>query len=270
MGGFMAKVKAPARRSMVRAEVARTARTGESFVTLTLAGPGLADFEAQGFDQCCRLFFRREGQSELAMPTASHNGWLAQYLLMRPSVRPWVRNYTVRAFRPEALELDIEFALHGDAGPASAFAARARPGEPVGLFDEGIGYLPAPDARSQFLVADESAVPAVLAVLESAPEDLVARVLLEVPHPGDIRDITAPPGVEVRWLHRDGRGGVPGRLALHTAMSTPLPEGPFYTWVAGESGLATGLRRYLVKEREVPKSHVSFLGYWKHGRGGVG
>ncbi|MFI6703444.1 hypothetical protein ACIBJC_31610 [Streptomyces sp. NPDC050509] len=43
MGGFMAKVKAPARRRMVRAEVARTVRTSESFVTLTLAGPELAE-----------------------------------------------------------------------------------------------------------------------------------------------------------------------------------------------------------------------------------
>ncbi|MET9456066.1 siderophore-interacting protein [Streptomyces canus] len=91
--------------------------------------------------------------------------------------RPWVRLYTVRAFRPEVCEMDLQFVVYGDdadAGPASAFASQARPGEPVGLFPEGIGYLPTPTAQSQLLVGDESAVPALLSILEQSPADLTA------------------------------------------------------------------------------------------------
>jgi NADPH-dependent ferric siderophore reductase len=36
--------------------------------------------------------------------------------------------------------------------------------------------------------------------------------------------------------------------------------------VAGESALATGLRRHLVQDRQVPKSDITFFGYWRHGK----
>ncbi|WP_328875436.1 siderophore-interacting protein [Streptomyces sp. NBC_00287] len=271
----MPRHKSPPRRRMLRATVAHTARTSPSFVTLTLQGPDLADFEPMGVDQSCRLFFRRDGQQELAMPTASHNGWLAQFMLMRPAVRPWVRLYTVRAFRPEACELDIEFVLHGDhadVGPASAFASHARPGDPVGLFPEGIGYLPTPTAQSQLLVGDESALPALLSILEQSPPELTGDAYLEVPIGRDIRPVAAPAGVTVHWLPREDHAAVPGQLALKTVTSSwkLLPGQRIYCWVAGESGLPTGLRRHLVKDQGVPKSDVSFLGYWRHGKSSHG
>ncbi|ONI84108.1 NADPH-dependent ferric siderophore reductase [Actinosynnema sp. ALI-1.44] len=266
----MSRVKPPERRKMIRATVARTTRISRNFVTVTLTGDELAEFEHQGFDQCVRLFFRRDGQDLLTMPTFSNNAWLAQFLLTRVAHRPWVRNYTVRAFRTDPLEMDIEFALHGDAGPASVFATSALPGDPVGIFDEGIGYLPTADASRQLIVADESAVPAALAILERAPETLSADVYLEVPHTDDIRELETKATVTVHWLARNDSGEVPGKLALRTLKDTTLPEIPQYTWVAGESALATGVRRHLVQERSVPKSAVTFIGYWRHGKASPG
>ena len=45
-----------------------------------------------------------------------------------------------------------------------------------------------------------------------------------------------------------------------------LPSEPVYAFIAGESELCKGLRRYLVNDRNVPKSHVNFTGYWRQGR----
>lgn len=39
-----------------------------------------------------------------------------------------------------------------------------------------------------------------------------------------------------------------------------------YAWLAGESGVITGLRRHLVKEIGLSKKQVSFMGYWRKGR----
>nr|WP_083467371.1 siderophore-interacting protein [Kibdelosporangium sp. MJ126-NF4]CTQ90051.1 probable siderophore interacting protein [Kibdelosporangium sp. MJ126-NF4] len=255
---------------MISATVARTSRISRNFVTVTVTGDELAEFEYQGADQCTRLFFRRDGQDQLTMPTFSNNAWLAQFLLTRVANRPWVRNYTVRAFRTDPWEMDIEFALHGDTGPASVFATNAQPGDPVGLFDEGIGYLPGKDAARQLIVADESAVPAALTILEQAPDTLHADVYLEVPDPDDIRELDTAANVTVHWLARNGSGNVPGMLALETIKSTTLPDKPQYTWVAGESALATGIRRHLVQQHAVPKSSVTFIGYWRHGKASPG
>ncbi len=267
---MLPKIQSPESRRMITLEVRRTSRTSPNFLTVTLGGPELEHLLPTGFDQIVRLFFPRAGQSRLTMPTLSNEAWMAQVLLLPKSRRPWVRNYTVRRFRPQRTELDIEFALHGDA-PACAWALGARPGDPAGIFDMGLTYLPPPEAEAQLLVADESALPAVLAVLEQAPASLVAEVYLEVPETADIRkDVAAPEGVRVHWLPRDGSADLPGRLALDAVRGAVLPEGRLYAWVAGESGLATGVRRHLVRDRGVPKSDVAFHGYWRHGRSSPG
>ncbi|MFC4498823.1 MULTISPECIES: siderophore-interacting protein [Streptomyces] len=273
---MLPKVRSPETRRMITLEVSRTTRVTPGFATVTLSGRELEHLTPMGFDQAVRLFFPREGQDALRMPSFSNEAWMAELLLTPKARRPWVRNFTIRRARPEVGEVDIEFALHGD-GPASAWARRVRPGDPAGIFDMGVSYLPPAHAEWQLLVGDDSAVPAILAILEDAPASLVAEVYLEVPGPEDFRtDLTAPEGVRVHWLARTGEANRsaaaprPGRLALEAVRASPLRPGRFYTWVAGESGLATGLRRHLVHDRAVPKADIAFIGYWRHGRSSPG
>ncbi|MGW5877567.1 siderophore-interacting protein [Nocardiopsis terrae] len=254
---------------MIRARVVRAERTTDHFVTVTFGGPDLARFEFLGLDQCVRVFLRRPGQERLTLPDSDADGWYPEYREMPDEVRPYVRNYTMRRFDPEALELDVEFVAHADGGPASTWAASATVGDEVGLFPEGIYYLPPSEADWHLLVGDESAVPALLSIVEQAPRDLRAQVYLEVPSPRDVRPVKAPPGVEVHWLPREDAHAVPGRLALETVRSGPLPKGRPYCWVAGENGLPTGLRRALVREHEVAKDDITFVGYWRAGVAGV-
>ncbi|MCY9783333.1 siderophore-interacting protein [Nocardiopsis sp. EMB25] len=260
------RVEQPSHRAMLRTRVVRTERTSEHFVTVTLGGEDLADFPYLGRDQFVRVFLPREGQDRLHMPTSADRKWVVQLYAMPKSRRPHVRNYTVRGFDPERRELDMEFVDHGDAGPASAWAGAARPGDEMGILAEGAYYQPSEDADWQLLVGDESAVPALVSILEQAPDDLRAQVYMEVPSEDDVRDLTAPPGVSVHWLPRTDPHAVPGALALETVMAADLPGGRPYCFVAGENKLATGLRRHLVRERDVPKPDISFIGYWRHGR----
>lgn len=265
----MFKVRRPASRRMIRLEVLANARLSPSFVRLTLGGADLAHLEDSGFDQCVRLFFPRPGQDGLWMPTLGNDAWMAQTLMQPKARRPRVRNYTVRAFRPAEQEIDIEFALH-DGGPAAEWAAACRPGDPAGIFDEGISYLPPAGAGPQLLVGEESALPAVLAILERSPATLTGEVFLEVPLGEDVRaEVRRPPGVRVTWLPRGKAGGAPGSLALDAVRQAALPS-PSYTWAAGEAKLPTGVRRHLVNERGVPKSDIAFIGYWRVGRSAPG
>ncbi|GAB4098393.1 siderophore-interacting protein [Sinomonas halotolerans] len=40
---------------------------------------------------------------------------------------------------------------------------------------------------------------------------------------------------------------------------------PFYAWIAGESSMVKGLRRYLVRDCGINRDQVAFMGYWKQG-----
>jgi NADPH-dependent ferric siderophore reductase len=288
------------------ASVAVVRRLGPSFVRLTLTGPELAGFGAAGCDQRFKLVLSRD-DAGLGRLRERGQDWYAEYCAMAEEQRPVIRTYTVRAVRPERAELDVDVVLHGvddgHAGPAASWAAAAVPGDRIVLLGPdrpgsgrpwGVEWAPPPAARTLLLAGDETAVPAVCAILESlggAPRTVTA--LLEVPTADDAMNVALPSGATLRWLPRDGaaRGSrlVP---AVHAALcelriaSSPaappeevgeellweVPDADAasgcYAWLAGEAGMVTTLRRRLVGDLGVPRGAVAFMGYWRQGIAG--
>lgn len=276
----------PVEPHVITAEVLRSERVTPNMQRVTLGGEGLTRFTPQGYDQWFRLFLPRPGQEALQLPTrTSAFGWYAQYLRTPKPLRPWIRNYTVRAWRPAGdaanasawPELEIDFAVHLDegaeAGPAISFALGARPGDAVGLLDQGLGYEPGRPEDWQLLVADETGLPAIAGIVAAFGPDARAEVFIEIPEPADAQPLEAPAGVRLHWLARSqaqavgllGADAIPGALALEAVRAAELPTGSGYAYLVGESALATGLRRHLVNERGLPKQAISFVGYWRHG-----
>jgi NADPH-dependent ferric siderophore reductase len=285
------------------AAVAAVRRLGPSSVRLTLTGPELAGFGAAGCDQRFKLVLSRD---DAGLDRLRERGpdWYPEYCAMPEEQRPVIRTYTVRAVRPERAELDVDVVLHGvedgHAGPAASWAAAAVPGDRITLLGPdrpgsgrpwGVEWAPPPAARTLLLAGDETAVPAVCAILESLDDaSRSVTALLEVPEAGDAVDVALPAEATLRWLPRDGaaRGSllVP---AVHEALcglglaSTPaappeevgdelLWEVPdpdaasgCYAWLAGEAGVVRTLRRHLVGDLGVPRGSVAFMGYWRQG-----
>jgi NADPH-dependent ferric siderophore reductase len=247
---------------VVEVEVTRAARISPHFVRLTVAGDDLAGWRHLGFDQWFRLavpvadgtrFDNLSGTYDMA-------GYL-RYLTLPRSTRPVIRNYTVREFRPEQLELDIDFVVHGDSGVAGPWADSLPIGASVGLIDQGCGYRPV-DADRTLLVGDESALPAIVGILRDLPRDARGDALIELADIDDRQHVEAPDGVEVHWIVRRP-GEAPGAAGLDHLRQLPDFDGSVYAFAAGESKLATGARRHLVGERGVPKGDVTFCGYWR-------
>ncbi|MFW5416169.1 siderophore-interacting protein [Nocardiopsis sp. CNT-189] len=247
----------------VEAEVAANRRIAEHMTRVTVAGEALADperFPFDGPDQLVRLLFpTREGV--LSLPRTAD--WWKEIQAMDERARPSVRNYTVRGLDRGRRELDIDFVLHGDTGPASAWAGRARPGDRIGLISDGARYAPPADADRLLLVGDETAHPALASIIEGLPDGARALALLESA-PGNAPELPDRPGVE--RIHLDPAPGAPsGTAVLDLLARTPLAGHRPYAWVAGESALATSVRRHLVADRGVPKDRIYFCGYWRRG-----
>ena len=265
----------PADAHVLTLDVVGTKRVSPNVVRVTLGGEGMDHFTPMGYDQWFRLFLSRPDQDVLRLPTRSSGLWYVQYLATPRAKRPYVRNYTVRAVRADLRELDVDFVVHGDEGPASRFALTAEPGDRVGLLDQGVGYNPRVEHDWTLVVADETGLPAVAGICESLPDDARGLAVVEIPDAGDVQDFRVPDGVELRWVVRGDDAAVgtadaahhalPGRLALDAVLGADLPAGPVYAYAVGESSLATGVRRHLVNDRGVPKTHVDFVGYWRHG-----
>ncbi|WP_329204131.1 siderophore-interacting protein [Streptomyces sp. NBC_00683] len=268
------RIQRPHRRRMLSLTVLAGEQISPHFMSITLGGDDVQHLEQSGYDQSGRLFFADTDADDVFLPTSER--WILQLTLQGSKPRPRVRTYSIRRFRPEWSAFDIEISLHESGSspvpdaPGARWAHAVEPGAEVAFLDEGHSYAPTPDASWQLLVGDETALPAILAILERSADTLPAEVFLEVPAPEDIRDdITAPPGTNIHWLPRAEPCAKPGALALQAVRQAQLPDGRFYAWTAGESTLAAGVRRHLVGERKVPKADICFRGYFNYGRAGL-
>jgi NADPH-dependent ferric siderophore reductase len=178
--------------------------------------------------------------------------------------RPTVRTYTVRNFRKDALELDIDFVAHGDEGPASAFAMRAKAGDFIGFRGPSDVKIKDFYADWYLVAADMSALPVASAALEAMPRDAKGLAIFEVQTEDDKQDIDMPDGVEVQWIIQSDPH-VASAAQEASIRAAQMPAGVIQTCIAGESGVIKALRGYLSNETDILKEDIYISGYWKIG-----
>ncbi|CDG83716.1 siderophore-interacting protein [Janthinobacterium agaricidamnosum] len=250
---------APARTPPRMLRVRRTLQLTPHMRRITLAGPALAGFPPHSDGAHIKLLLPRPGQAEPVLPTLGPDGpvWPPD------DVRPIARTYTVGRHDAAAGELDIDFVLHGDNGPASSWALHAVPGTAVGVAGPGGPPRFLPQAGYYLLLGDPSAFAALAAVLRALPADARGDALIEVPDPGEIQPLRHPPGIAVRWLSRQGAPAGTSTLLLEQVRALDWPAGPVSVTLAGESTQTVLLREYLLKERGVPRRAMYAVPYWK-------
>lgn len=250
---------------LVQVEVLRTERISPHMTRVTFGGADLARFAYRGFDQWFRLAIGVHPDDRFDnLPSTFGFGGYLKYLRLAKGTRPVIRNYTVRQLRTDPMELDVDFLRHGTDGIAGPWAAAVEPGTSAALIDQGCGWKPLPVAQT-VLVADESGMPAVAGILRDMPREAVGHALIELYDAEDRQQLTPPDGMQVHWLERDAQDR-PGAAALPALTALHLATDDLQAFAVGESALATGARRHLVRDRGVPKSRVTFSGYWRLGR----
>jgi NADPH-dependent ferric siderophore reductase len=285
--------------------VTRLQALSPSFLRVTFTGPDLDECAPNGWDQRIKVLLPLPGRGLADCPTGAD--WYGEWRALPEERRNPIRTYTVRAWRPEQREMDVDFVLHGATGPASAWAEQAAVGDEVALVAPnarfpgptgGYEWRPPTGAPRLLIAGDETAVPAIAAIVESLPAGTAARILLEVPTAYDVLSLALPAGAEITWLPR---GTAPHGTQLVAAVAAaaqefasgtrsaadlddvdvdaeilwevPPDDAPgqgAYAWLAGEAGMVKALRRHLVQEVGLNRRSVAFMGYWREGRSGDG
>ncbi|MDR3360271.1 MAG: siderophore-interacting protein [Bifidobacteriaceae bacterium] len=261
---------------LFRAEVASTTRLSPSFQRVTVIGPELDQFEWRGFDHWFRLFLPptptapATSSAPLILPTVKGRAWWRSYRSIPAEQRPHWSNYTVADFRQLAgkAELDIDVVLHWNqagelGGKVAAWAVTAETGSPLALLDQGVMFDPPADTAAIRLACDATGQPAIRGILRSLDPAATGDAVVEVPTPDDIVQLEAPPGVTVEHITPPKHDAVPGAAALTWLERAKAPGPADYAFIVGESGLATAGRR-LLRRQGLPKSRISFKGFWKH------
>lgn len=298
-------------------QVSAVQQLSEHFRRITLTGSDLDLFgsnaDGETLDLRVKIMIPSPGH---ALPEFSNirgslqDDWYQNWRGLDESVRGVMRTYTVRSLRraiPASeqtpavpAEMDIDFVLHleGGSGPAAEWAASAEVGDalllvgPCARWGDCLGIEFAPgEAERVLLVGDETAVPAIAAILETLPPHISGHAVLEVPTAADFLDISTPANVEVLWLARGGMahgealseavrsiivpaacdvGEEPEEVDIDATILWETPAGTashgLYAWIAGEAATIRDLRRYLVRDVGMDRNAVAFMGYWRKGQ----
>lgn len=169
---------------------------------------------------------------------------------------PARRDYTPRRHDAAAGELTLDFALH-ECGPASDWAARARPGDALTVAGPRGSFIIPLDYDWHLLVGDASALPAIERRLEELPAGARAIVLLQL-DAADRRPLASAAAVELQYVDDDA-------ALITAARALALPTGEGYAWCAGEAATMATLRRVLVDEKGHDRHAIRAAAYWKRG-----
>lgn len=192
-------------------EVSATRPVGHSLVRVTVAGDAFQHFADGGYDQRVKLILPAP-DGVFRFPEGPT--WYEQWGNQPEELQNPLRTYTVRAVRADQGEVDIDMVLHGDGGPASAWAQQVKIGDPVMIFGPnarsgaefgGVEFVTPDPGTAVLLAGDETAQPAIATILEQLPAATRGKAILEMPHPDDIIDLIKPEGVQIEWLIRGDR-----------------------------------------------------------------
>ena len=155
-------------------ELKQRIQLSPSLCRLVFSGPQLSDMHTLAADQRIKLLLPNAESPAVQLP--QEGNWHANWKAIDPQHRPAMRTYTIRALRRDQQELDVDFVLHGDNGPASAWASNAQPGDVLQIVGPDIhfqgqtgGYewQPPEGIKRVLLIGDETALPAIAGILES-------------------------------------------------------------------------------------------------------
>ncbi|KAA9158076.1 siderophore-interacting protein [Amycolatopsis acidicola] len=228
---------------------------------ITFGGPELAGFGEDRSGPNVKIYVPLPGQKRPVMPVVGADGiarWPAD------DQRPTMRTYTVRDYDPVTRRLQLDFVLHQAGGAASNWAERAVPGDFLGLTGPG-GRTVLP-ADWYLIAGDDAAVPAIVNLAPKMSRDATGVIFVEVADEKEKQEVEAPPGVEVRWLYRDGAPAGGTTILQDAVRSVPIPaSGEGFAWVSAESATVRALRKYLRKEAGLSPERTLTIGYWKLG-----
>ncbi len=242
-------------------EVRDVARVTPNLVRVTLGGDSLEGFVSAGFDDHMKVIFPDAVTGEIRLPN------LAIARADDTSPKPTMRDYTPHHFDAKTNTLQVDFVLH-EAGPATAWARQAKPGQRLGIGGPRGSFVMTTDFDWHLLIGDATALPAISRRLAELQAGTKAAVLVEVEMLEDEVELTSAAQLSVTWVHHNpSNEQVVTTLAdaLKALAKEGLPQGDFYAWIACESLTAKALRAQLIAEHGANPKWTKAAGYWKQG-----
>jgi NADPH-dependent ferric siderophore reductase len=178
-----------------------------------------------------------------------------------------MRDYTPRAFDAARNALTIDFALH-DAGPATAWALQAKPGDTLEIGGPRGSIVIADDFDYYLLIGDETALPAIGRRVEELRPGVDVTTIVVVDSERDIQRFDTKANWRPIWVTRAGQAAEDGALLGQALAAWTAPRGDGYVWIGAEARAAKALKTEMLEKRGHPAAWLKASGYWVKGKAG--
>lgn len=237
--------------------VQAVSRPVPTIARVTLAGPDLYDFESTGPGDHAKIFFPHPFTGELVAPVAAGPG---EDGIVRPDGQTFGRDFTPLNVRDEAggRVFDLDFFLHDDPGPASAWAERAAVGDRIVVVGpRGTQSVPT-GIVSLLCLVDPTALPATVRWINALPEDTEVEVIADVDYDAlDWVEEYLREGTGREILVREPLGGLDQAL-----LDSEITDETF-VFAAGDANRLIPLRRVIRDDLGLPRAQYQISGYWR-------
>jgi NADPH-dependent ferric siderophore reductase len=190
--------------------------------------------------------------------------WVKLFVPNPASETPSGRAYTIRSFSQRNAEMEIDFVLHGD-GPCSSWAQQVKIGDVIQIGGPRSGFKLNPGLRHLLIGGDETALPAIGAILEALPAGVTVAAFIEIPDERDIQPLRSDADVSITWLSRNGEAGGTVTVLQDAMIAADFPEDASEVWIAAESAAVRAVRRHFQVTRGLDRQRITSAGYWKKG-----
>lgn len=200
------------------------------------------------------------GENIQTIPDDQESGYVK--LIFPTNGKPLFRTYTIRHQRHN--EIDIDFMLHEDGGPASSWAKSAEPGDSISIGGPGPKKMIANSGDWFLLAGDMTALPAISVNLAQLSADAKGYAVIEVVSESDIQPLTHPEGIKIVWAINPYPGQQSDFL-LQQVQALDWLHGFPAVWAACEFNSMKMLRDFFKKDKGVSKENLYISSYWKLG-----
>ncbi|HYJ48584.1 MAG TPA: siderophore-interacting protein [Microbacterium sp.] len=246
-----------------RAAVQRVERVAPTLVRVTVTGPEFADFTSAGPADHVKVFFPDPETGELVAPTPVGPG---EDGIVRPDRGSISRDFTpLPRITDAGVELDLDFFVHPDPGPASSWAQSARPGDELVIVGPRGSRRAPQEIDGIVLICDETSLPSVSRWVREIPSGTRADIIAAIPASGEwvAGYLGNVPGVDIR-VHIVAPDAAGESVLTAVERLAPIGEG-VYVWAAGEAAALVPVRRYLRRTLGLSAAQAQLSGYWRRG-----
>ncbi len=183
------------------------------------------------------------------------------------SQRPIVRTYTHRNIDLNNNTLTIDFAMHGTASPACAWASTAEAGDELGVVMVTEATTIVPTVARYLFVCDASGLPATAALLARLPATADVLVIAEVASAEDELPLESQANMTLLWLHNaePSKGSaIAATVQTHPAVAAMTDHR--FAHIAAEHATVRASRNFLRKVQGWRREECYACAYWQIGR----